>query len=220
MQVGSVVGVFVLSVLVSVGNLDCMCLPFPLLTKASISLLKQENEFLQDVFGFTPKKKCLLDGEHRLSSGEKVCSLSVHATKWFSLAKSYTLVNYLIYGVMDTVLYVICHSYIAYGLMFWSFFRFTAGIFCFLFLFVCIVFFSFVYSTNGFLFFLQRMYRSPNSVLNKARTQLLNKQRMLSEVVVYSLLFYVPFLSTCIYCCMSPQSSLPGVFKPCEVWGV
>ncbi|KAF3446557.1 hypothetical protein FNV43_RR11737 [Rhamnella rubrinervis] len=57
----------------------------------------QENEFLHDVFGFTPKKKYLLDGEHRLSSGEK------------------------------------------------------------------------------------RMYRSPNSVLNKARTQLLNKQRMLSE---------------------------------------
>ncbi|KAF5456116.1 hypothetical protein F2P56_025627 [Juglans regia] len=57
----------------------------------------QENEFLHDVFGFTPKKKHLLDDEHRISSAEK------------------------------------------------------------------------------------RMYRSPNSVLNKARTQLLNKQRMLSE---------------------------------------
>ncbi|XP_015900563.3 uncharacterized protein LOC107433737 isoform X1 [Ziziphus jujuba] len=57
----------------------------------------QENEFLHDVFGFTPKKKYLVDNEHRLSSGEK------------------------------------------------------------------------------------RMYRSPNSVVNKARTQLLNKQRMLSE---------------------------------------
>ncbi|KAG2699008.1 hypothetical protein I3760_07G173100 [Carya illinoinensis] len=57
----------------------------------------QENEFLHDVFGFTPKKKHLLDDEHRISSAEK------------------------------------------------------------------------------------RMYKSPNSVLNKARTQLLNKQRMLSE---------------------------------------
>ncbi|KAB1204036.1 Interferon-related developmental regulator 1 [Morella rubra] len=57
----------------------------------------QENELLQDVFQFTPKKKHLLDDEHRISGAEK------------------------------------------------------------------------------------RMYRSPNSVLNKARTQLLNKQRMLSE---------------------------------------
>lgn len=81
MQVGSVVGVFVFSVIVSVGNLDCMCMPFPLLMKASISLLKQENEFLHDVFGFTPKKKYLLDGEHRLSSGEKVGCCLVHATK-------------------------------------------------------------------------------------------------------------------------------------------
>ncbi|BBG95163.1 interferon-related developmental regulator family protein / IFRD protein family, partial [Prunus dulcis] len=57
----------------------------------------QENELLQDVFGFTPKKKYLLDSEHRLSSSEK------------------------------------------------------------------------------------RLFRSPNSVVNKARTQQLNKQRMLSE---------------------------------------
>lgn len=56
-----------------------------------------ENEFLQQIFEFTPKKKHLLDDEHRISSAEK------------------------------------------------------------------------------------RMYRSPNSVLNKARTQQLNKQRMLSE---------------------------------------
>ncbi|CAL2233953.1 unnamed protein product [Prunus armeniaca] len=32
----------------------------------------QENELLQDVFGFTPKKKYLSDSEHRLSSSEKV----------------------------------------------------------------------------------------------------------------------------------------------------
>lgn len=57
----------------------------------------QENELLQDVFGFTPKKKYLSDSEHRLSSSEK------------------------------------------------------------------------------------RLFRSPNSVVNKARTQQLNKQRMLSE---------------------------------------
>ncbi|KAL4643921.1 hypothetical protein ACB092_02G126000 [Castanea dentata] len=57
----------------------------------------QENEFLQDVFGFTPKKKHLLDDEYRISSTDK------------------------------------------------------------------------------------RMYKSPNSVVSKARTQLLNKQRMLSE---------------------------------------
>lgn len=57
----------------------------------------QENEFLQVVFGFTPKKKHLLDDEYRISSTDK------------------------------------------------------------------------------------RMYKSPNSVVSKARTQLLNKQRMLSE---------------------------------------
>ncbi|CAI8598500.1 unnamed protein product [Vicia faba] len=56
----------------------------------------QDNEFLHDVFGFTPKKE-LNNGEHRMSGGEK------------------------------------------------------------------------------------RMFKSPNSVLNKARTQLLNKQRVLSE---------------------------------------
>ncbi|OWM80637.1 hypothetical protein CDL15_Pgr006667 [Punica granatum] len=32
----------------------------------------QENDFLHDVFGFTPKKKYLLGGEHQMSSGEKV----------------------------------------------------------------------------------------------------------------------------------------------------
>ncbi|KAJ7958257.1 interferon-related developmental regulator 1 [Quillaja saponaria] len=57
----------------------------------------QEIEFLHDVFGFTPKRRCLPDSEYRISGTEK------------------------------------------------------------------------------------RMFRSPNSVLNKARTQLLNKQRMLSE---------------------------------------
>ncbi|XP_059461356.1 uncharacterized protein LOC132190397 [Corylus avellana] len=57
----------------------------------------QENEFLQDFFGFKPKKKNPLEDEHRVSSVEK------------------------------------------------------------------------------------RMFKSPNSVVNKARTQLLNKQRMLSE---------------------------------------
>ncbi|XP_047171732.1 interferon-related developmental regulator 1 isoform X1 [Vigna umbellata] len=57
----------------------------------------QENEFLQDVFNFTPKRRYLNNNEHRMSSGEK------------------------------------------------------------------------------------RMFKSPNSVQNKARTQLLNKQRLLSE---------------------------------------
>ncbi|CAK7347437.1 unnamed protein product [Dovyalis caffra] len=57
----------------------------------------QDNEFLHDVFGFTPKRKHLLGVEHQMSSGEK------------------------------------------------------------------------------------RMFRSPNSVFNKARTQFLNKQRMLSK---------------------------------------
>ncbi|CAA3005316.1 interferon-related developmental regulator 1-like [Olea europaea subsp. europaea] len=64
----------------------------------------QENLFLHDVFGFSPKKKLLSGVEHRMSGGEK------------------------------------------------------------------------------------RMYKSPNSVLNKARTQLLNKQRMLSQVVGSELL--------------------------------
>ncbi|KAK4795945.1 hypothetical protein SAY86_028271 [Trapa natans] len=58
----------------------------------------QDNEFLHDVFGFTPKKKHLPGTEHQMSSGEK------------------------------------------------------------------------------------RLFKSPNSVLNKARTQYLNKQRMLSQV--------------------------------------
>ncbi|KAK7383223.1 hypothetical protein VNO78_28896 [Psophocarpus tetragonolobus] len=57
----------------------------------------QENEFLQDVFNFTPRRRYLSNNEHRMSSGEK------------------------------------------------------------------------------------RMFKSPNSVQNKARTQLLNKQRLLSE---------------------------------------
>ncbi|KAG4931563.1 hypothetical protein AAZX31_17G222900 [Glycine max] len=57
----------------------------------------QENEFLQDVFNFKPKRRYLNNNEHRMSSGEK------------------------------------------------------------------------------------RMFKSPNSVQNKARTQLLNKQRLLSE---------------------------------------
>ncbi|KAL6527346.1 hypothetical protein OROGR_016436 [Orobanche gracilis] len=57
----------------------------------------QDNHFLHDVFGFTPKKKFLSEAEHRLSGATK------------------------------------------------------------------------------------RMYKSPNSALNKARTQLLNKQRMLSQ---------------------------------------
>uniref|UniRef100_I1M8T5 Interferon-related developmental regulator N-terminal domain-containing protein n=1 Tax=Glycine max TaxID=3847 RepID=I1M8T5_SOYBN len=57
----------------------------------------QENEFLQEVFNFTPKRRYLNNNEHRMSSGEK------------------------------------------------------------------------------------RMFKSPNSVQNKARTQLLNKQRLLSE---------------------------------------
>ncbi|KZV54538.1 interferon-related developmental regulator 1-like [Dorcoceras hygrometricum] len=59
----------------------------------------QENQFLQDALGFTPKKKLLSGVENRMSNGEK------------------------------------------------------------------------------------RMYKSPNSALNKARTQLLNRQRMLSQVL-------------------------------------
>lgn len=35
-------------------------------------LLSQENEFLHVVFGFTPKKKYPLGGEHQMSRGEKV----------------------------------------------------------------------------------------------------------------------------------------------------
>ncbi|XP_051151049.1 uncharacterized protein LOC127265338 isoform X2 [Andrographis paniculata] len=57
----------------------------------------QENQFLQDVFGFTPKRKLQAEGVHRMSGGEK------------------------------------------------------------------------------------RMYKSPNSAINKARTQFLNKQRMQSQ---------------------------------------
>lgn len=39
-------------------------------------ILKQENEFLHDVFGFTPKKY-ILDDEHQISSAEKVGSIGV-----------------------------------------------------------------------------------------------------------------------------------------------
>nr|ADD09560.1 unknown [Trifolium repens] len=67
------------------------------LQTSSWSQMIQDNEFLHDVFGFSPKKKYLGNGEHRMSGGEK------------------------------------------------------------------------------------RLFKSPNSVLNKARTQLLNKQRILSE---------------------------------------
>ncbi|XP_048130696.1 uncharacterized protein LOC115739590 isoform X3 [Rhodamnia argentea] len=37
---------------------------------------------------------------------------------------------------------------------------------------------------GGFVKHMQRLYKSPNSVINKARTQFLNKQRMLSEVTL------------------------------------
>ncbi|XP_075656295.1 uncharacterized protein LOC142626357 [Castanea sativa] len=37
----------------------------------------QENEFLQDVFGFTPKKKHLLDDEYRISSTDKGYALLI-----------------------------------------------------------------------------------------------------------------------------------------------
>ncbi|RDX82193.1 Interferon-related developmental regulator 1, partial [Mucuna pruriens] len=67
------------------------------LQTSSWSEMIQENEFLHDVFGFSPKRKYLNNNENRMSGGEK------------------------------------------------------------------------------------RMFKSPNSVLNKARTQLLNKQRFLSE---------------------------------------
>lgn len=36
------------------------------------TFLKQENELLQEVLGFTPKKKSI-DSENRLSGSEKVC---------------------------------------------------------------------------------------------------------------------------------------------------
>lgn len=40
-------------------------------------LLKQDNELLHDIFGFTPKKKSLLGVEHQISSSEKVSSFVV-----------------------------------------------------------------------------------------------------------------------------------------------
>ncbi|RZB68174.1 Interferon-related developmental regulator 1 isoform A [Glycine soja] len=87
MQVGFLLAFFIISVV----NLTFFICP-------SSSLVNQENEFLQEVFNFTPKRRYLNNNEHRMSSGEK------------------------------------------------------------------------------------RMFKSPNSVQNKARTQLLNKQRLLSEV--------------------------------------
>lgn len=39
--------------------------------------LLQENDFLHEVFGFVPKKKYLVGGEHQMSSGEKVCCFNI-----------------------------------------------------------------------------------------------------------------------------------------------
>lgn len=116
-------------------------------------LLRQENEFLQDFFGFKPKKKNLLEDEHRISSVEKVGSYLY----WFLLA-AFTSFLCLIFGVISIIwVFVSCHIL------------------------------HVLYSFNFFFILSQRMFKSPNSVLNKARTQLLNKQRMLSEVGFFSM---------------------------------
>lgn len=37
--------------------------------------------------------------------------------------------------------------------------------------------------TNAWMLSVQRFYKSPNSGLNKARTQILNKKRMIAQVI-------------------------------------
>ena len=61
MQVGFLLAFFIISVV----NLTFFICP-------SSSLVNQENEFLQDVFNFKPKRRYLNNNEHRMSSGEKV----------------------------------------------------------------------------------------------------------------------------------------------------
>ena len=61
------------------------CLPLLFL----FSLGKQENEFLHEVFGFSPKRKYLNTNEHRMSGGEKVscpwlCSIILTLCTWLS----------------------------------------------------------------------------------------------------------------------------------------
>lgn len=115
---------------------------------------KQENEFLQDVFGFTPKKKHLLDDEYRISSTDKVGSYQ------FLLAAC-TSLHCVIFGGISIILsgYLFHIVYVPF----------------------CLYIYSFFFSLS----FEQRMYKSPNSVVSKARTQQLNKQRMLSEVGLF-----------------------------------
>lgn len=92
----------------------------------------QENEFLHDVFNFSPKKS-----RGRRSSEEKVCffySNMQHQSAYYD----FILLNRLVLTKLDLL-------------------------------------FSFC--------LLQMLFQSQNSALNKARTQFLNKQRMLAKVL-------------------------------------
>ena len=78
---------------------------------------KQENEFLQDVFGFTPKKKHLLDDEYRISSIDKVGSYQ------FLLAACTSLLC-VIFGGISIILngYLFHIVYVPFCLYIYSFF--------------------------------------------------------------------------------------------------
>lgn len=83
------------------------------------TFLKQENELLQEVLGFSPKKK-YIDSENRLSGSEKVCYypvgfIIVLAVLWFDgqnismlIAVCYNLIFLgLLVGVLLLVTYVV-----------------------------------------------------------------------------------------------------------------
>ena len=81
---------------------------------------KQENEFLQDVFGFTPKKKHLLDDEYRISSTDKVGSYQ------FLLAACTSSLCVVIFHSLSIILngYLFHIVYVPFYLYIYSFFFF------------------------------------------------------------------------------------------------
>ena len=89
--------------------------------------------------------------------------LTSMSSYWSSIVYS----AFTIHTVLVTIVFFFGYSLTAYAI--WLFFLFHL-------LFV-------------FIFFWQRMYKSPNSALNKARTQFLNKQRTISKVRLLQLHF-------------------------------
>ncbi|CAK9182843.1 unnamed protein product [Ilex paraguariensis] len=106
--------------------------------------LLEENEFLHDLFDFTPKSKLLLGTEGRISAIEKAIGEAGHAKVALDLLRCHFPISNV--KRMDPALRGdgACRS-------------------------------------TGMPVVALRLYKSPNSVLSKARTQFLNKQRTLSQ---------------------------------------